>query len=147
MPAPHTAAADARLALRGGSLVTMDAVRTVLIADVLIDGAGRICGLTDPAAATPAEHSIDVSGMLVVPGLIQAHVHLCQTLFRGLAEEQRLLDWLRERIWPLEAAHDPVSLHASARLGLADLLLGGTTSILDMGTVHHTAALFQAAAE
>ena len=82
-----------------------------------------------------------------MPGLIQSHVHLCQTLFRGLAEDQPLLAWLRERIWPLEAAHDPDSLRASARLGIAELLLGGTTAILDMGTVHHTDALFEAAAE
>ena len=90
---------------------------------------------------------MDISGCVVTPGLVQAHVHLCQTLFRGLAEEQRLLEWLRERIWPLEAAHDPASIHASARLGLADLLLGGTTAVLDMGTVHHTDAVFEAAAE
>jgi 5-methylthioadenosine/S-adenosylhomocysteine deaminase len=83
----------------------------------------------------------------VDPGLIQAHVHLCQTLFRGLAEERPLLDWLRERIWPLEAAHDPASMHASARLGIAELLRGGTTAILDMGSVHHTDVLFEAAAE
>ena len=82
-----------------------------------------------------------------MPGLVQAHVHLCQTLFRGLAETSPLLAWLRERIWPLEAAHDPASLRASARLGIAELLLGGTTAILDMGTVHHTDALFEAAAE
>jgi 5-methylthioadenosine/S-adenosylhomocysteine deaminase len=74
-------------------------------------------------------------------------VHLCQTLFRGLAEDRPLLSWLRDRIWPLEAAHDPDSLRASARLGIAELLLGGTTSILDMGTVHHTDTLFEVAAE
>jgi cytosine/adenosine deaminase-related metal-dependent hydrolase len=79
--------------------------------------------------------------------LIQAHIHLCQTLFRGLAEDQRLLAWLRERVWPLEAAHNRDSLRSSARLGIAELLLGGTTAILDMGTVHHTDALFEAAAE
>ena len=82
-----------------------------------------------------------------MPGLVQAHLHLCQTLFRGLAEDKPLLAWLREHIWPLEAAHDPDSLRASARLGIAELLLGGTTSILDMGTVHHTDALFETAAE
>lgn len=137
----------AALALRGATLVTMDALRTLTLADVLVDEAGRIAALADPTEAAPAQRSIDVTGKVVVPGLVQAHIHLCQTLFRGLAEEQRLLDWLRERIWPLEAAHDPASLHASARLGIAELLLGGTTSILDMGTVHYTDALFEAAAE
>jgi cytosine/adenosine deaminase-related metal-dependent hydrolase len=125
----------------------MDPLRSVLVADILVDANGRIAALTDPSANTPVQRSIDASGLVVVPGLIQAHVHLCQTLFRGLAEDLSLLAWLRERIWPLEAAHDPESLFASARLGIAELLLGGTTSILDMGTVHHTEALFEAAAE
>jgi cytosine/adenosine deaminase-related metal-dependent hydrolase len=125
----------------------MDPLRTLVVADVLMGADGRIAELAEPSARRPAQRSIDASGLVIVPGLIQSHVHLCQTLFRGLAEEQRLLPWLRERIWPLEAAHDPASLRASARLGIAELLLGGTTAILDMGTVHHTDALFEAAAE
>jgi cytosine/adenosine deaminase-related metal-dependent hydrolase len=125
----------------------MDPLRSVLVADILVDANGRIAALAEPSANIPAQRSIDASGLIVVPGLIQAHVHLCQTLFRGLAEDLSLLAWLRERIWPLEAAHDPESLFASARLGIAELLLGGTTAILDMGTVHHTQALFEAAAE
>jgi len=125
----------------------MDPLRTLIDADVLVGADGRVAALAEPASNVSADQSIDVSGHVVVPGLVQAHIHLCQTLFRGLAEEQTLLEWLRERIWPLEAAHDPASLHASASLGIADLLLGGTTAILDMGTVHHTDAVFEAAAE
>jgi cytosine/adenosine deaminase-related metal-dependent hydrolase len=124
----------------------MDALRTLVVADVLVDREGRISALADPTTHAPAERSIDTTGLVIVPGLVQAHLHLCQTLFRGLAEDQRLLAWLRERIWPLEAAHDPDSLHASAQLGIAELLLGGTTAVLDMGTVHHTDALFETAA-
>ena len=71
-----------------------------------------------------------------MPGLVQTHIHLVQTIFRGLAEELTLLEWLRDRIWPLEAAHDEASLRATARLGLLDLLATGTTTILDMGTTH-----------
>src|SRR5438105_12203079 len=136
----------ASLAIRGGTLVTMNPLRAVLQQDVLVGRDGRISGLVEPGGGR-AERSIDASGRVVVPGLVQAHLHLCQTLFRGLAEERPLLAWLRERIWPLEAAHDPDSLRASARLGIAELLLGGTTAVLDMGTVHHTDALFEAAAE
>ena len=149
MPARPTAAhkEPAALAIRGGTVVTMDPLRTLAQCDVLVDAAGRITDLADSASASPAERSIDATGLVVVPGLIQAHIHPCQTLFRGLAEEHVLLAWLRERIWPLEAAHDPESLYASARLGIAELLLGGTTAILDMGTVHHTDVLFTAAAE
>src|SRR5438874_10138159 len=120
MPAPRTAAASgsAVLAIRGGTLVTMDPLRSVLVADILVDANGRIAALAEPSANTPAQRSIDANGLVVVPGLIQAHIHLCQTLFRGLAEDLSLLAWLRERIWPLEAAHDPESLFASARLGI-----------------------------
>jgi cytosine/adenosine deaminase-related metal-dependent hydrolase len=125
----------------------MDALHTLVVADLLIDSEGRIAALAAPGDNARAERSIDATGQVIVPGLIQAHIHLCQTLFRGLAEDRPLLAWLRERIWPLEAAHDPDSLRASARLGIAELLLGGTTAILDMGTVHHTDALFETAAE
>ena len=86
----------------------------------------------------------DCSGCLIIPGLIQAHVHLCQTLFRGLADDLRLEDWLVRRIWPLEAAHTEETVYWSALLGAAELLLGGTTAILDMETVRHTGAAFQA---
>src|SRR5207248_1175452 len=86
----------------------------------------------------------DCRGWLVMPGLIQAHVHLCQALFRGLADDLRLEDWLARRIWPLEAAHTEATVYASALLGAAELLLGGTTAILAMETVRHTDAAFRA---
>jgi len=70
----------------------------------------------------------DCTGCLVMPGLIQAHVHLCQTLFRGLGDDLRLEDWLARRIWPLEAAHTEETVYWSALLGAAELLLGGTTA-------------------
>ena len=89
----------------------------------------------------------DLGGKWVFPGFTQSHVHLCQTLFRGLAEDLELLDWLGERVWPLEAAHDEESTYWSARLGLTELLLGGTTSILDMGSLRHTDSTFRACAE
>jgi cytosine/adenosine deaminase-related metal-dependent hydrolase len=82
--------------------------------------------------------------MVIIPGLVQAHVHLCQTLFRGLADDLALEDWLARRIWPLEAAHTEESVYWSAMLGSAELLLGGTTAVLDMETVRHTDAAFRA---
>jgi 5-methylthioadenosine/S-adenosylhomocysteine deaminase len=88
---------------------------------------------------------IDAHGCAVIPGFVQAHVHLCQVLLRGLADDLPLLEWLKERIWPLEAAHDPSSLRASAELGLLEMSLCGTTTMLDMGTVHHHDAVFEAA--
>jgi len=134
------------LLLRGGRVVTMDASRRVLDADVLVaDGRITKVGPSDGRTAGRSKPTIiDCRGLIVLPGLIQAHIHLCQTLFRGLADDLSLEAWLAQRIWPLEAAHTEASVHASAMLGAAELLLGGTTAILDMETVRHTGAAFQA---
>lgn len=129
------------LLLRGGRLVTMDGARRVVDADVLIE-AGRITKIGK--TKQPNASTLNCSGLVILPGLIQAHIHLCQTLFRGLADDLSLEAWLAQRIWPLEAAHTKASIHASAMLGAAELLLGGTTAILDMETVRHTDAAFEA---
>ena len=85
--------------------------------------------------------------LIAIPGFIQTHIHLCQTLFRGLAEDVELLDWLRLRIFPFEAAHSPASMYASARIGLAELIRSGTTTIMDMGSVHHEEEVVRAVEE
>ena len=134
------------LLLKGGRVVTLDAERRIVDADVLVED-GRITQIRrpdGPAAARPQPATIDCKGLIVLPGLIQAHIHLCQTLFRGLADDLALEAWLAQRIWPLEAAHTAESIYASAQLGAAELLLGGTTTILDMETVRHTGAAFEA---
>ncbi len=125
----------------------MDAAGTIAPGDLLVRD-GVIAALGDavaPALATlpqgRADESFDAGGAFVLPGLIHGHLHLCQTLFRGLAEQSDLLRWLRESIWPLEAAHTESSIAASARLGLAELIAGGVTCVNDMGTVHHTEAI------
>lgn len=129
---------------RGGRVLSMGPARD-FVGDVRVEG-GRITALGWDVSAEGAE-VIDCRGKLVIPGLVQPHVHLCQTLFRGRADGLLLLDWLEQKIWPFEAAHDPETLAASARLGIAELLRSGTTCILDMGTVHHTEVIFEAAAE
>src|SRR6185295_7238802 len=121
----------------------MDDAMDVVSGDVWIDR-GRIVSVgTAPPEAAGAT-TIDAAGGLVLPGFVQTHIHLCQTLFRGMADDLPLLAWLKTRIWPLEAAHDEASLAASARLGLAEMLRAGTTTILDMGTVHHHDVVFEA---
>ena len=114
--------------ITGGTVLSMRSGDAPAARDVAIEGQ-RI-------AASAGGERIDASGCYVMPGLVQTHIHLVQTIFRGLAEELSLLEWLRDRIWPLEAAHDEASLRATARLGLLDLLATGTTTILDMGTTH-----------
>ncbi len=127
--------------IRGGTVVSMDPDQTIRRADVLVRD-GRIAAIGKSASRARPVRVLDASGAAVLPGFVQCHVHLCQALFRGMADDLPLLDWLRQRIWPLEAAHDDASLKASARLGIAEMLLAGTTTILDMGTVHHQDAVF-----
>lgn len=135
--------------LRGGRLVTMDAERRVLRADLLVED-GRLSRIGAEGRALRAPRGaqvVDCSGRAVIPGLVQAHVHLCQVLLRNHADGLELLDWLKQRVWPFEAAHDARSLRHSARLGIAELLLGGTTCVLDMATVRHTGEVLRAAEE
>ena len=77
-------------------------------------------------------------GRLACPPLVQGHVHLCQTLFRGMAESRRLLSWLTGRIWPLEASHTPDTMAVSVILGLRELFSSGCCGLLDMGSVEHS---------
>ncbi|MBK6683832.1 MAG: 5'-deoxyadenosine deaminase [Deltaproteobacteria bacterium] len=137
--------ASRRILLEGGTIVTMDPRRSVVRGDLLIEG-HRIAALGPLAKGKKKiDEVVDCQGRLVIPGLIQPHTHLCQTLFRGQADDLELLDWLAQRIWPFEAAHDEASLYCSSLIGGAELLRSGTTAILDMGTVRHTDAIFRAA--
>jgi 5-methylthioadenosine/S-adenosylhomocysteine deaminase len=129
--------------IRDGTVLTMNDAMDVVQGDVWIED-GRIAAVgAVPADARPTS-VLDASDALVLPGFVQTHIHLCQTLFRGLADDLTLLSWLKTRIWPLEAAHDDRTLAAAARLAAAELLLGGTTSVLTMETVHGTDAVFEA---
>jgi 5-methylthioadenosine/S-adenosylhomocysteine deaminase len=136
------------LILRGATILTLDPSRPAERADLRITPEGLIDSLLPPGrSGSLGEEEIPLPGRIMMPGLIQTHVHLCQTLMRGLAERRTLAEWLRDRIWPLEAAHDPTTLRASARLGLLELATGGTTAVLDMGTTRHIEAVIEAAGE
>jgi 5-methylthioadenosine/S-adenosylhomocysteine deaminase len=131
--------------IKGGAVVTMDAAGRVLDGDVLVRG--RRVEAVGGSLSAGADVTINARGCAVLPGFVQTHVHLCQTLFRGAADDLALLDWLKRRVWPLEAAHDPASLRASARLGVAELIRGGTTCALTMETVSHTGEVFRVVEE
>ncbi|HNI58583.1 MAG TPA: amidohydrolase family protein [Pseudomonadota bacterium] len=135
--------------LRGGTLVTVDETQPVLTGDLLIiDGAIAALGTIHPDDPRLAGVQVrDVTGCVVLPGLVQAHIHLCQTLGRGLADDLPLLRWLKERVLPYEAALDENDIALAAQVGIAELLLSGTTNLLDMGTVRHHDALCTAVAK
>ena len=106
---------------------------------------GRIVDVEESPGT--ADIIIDARGCAVLPGFIQTHLHLCQTLFRGAADDLALIDWLKQRVWPMEAAHTAASVRASARLAIAELIKGGTTCALTMETVSHTDEVFRVVEE
>ncbi len=122
--------------IKGGHVVTMDERDSIVRGDVLVRD-GRVAEIGGEIDDTVNE-VIDAHGCAVLPGFVQTHIHLCQTLFRGAADDLALIDWLKKRVWPLEAAHTPDSIRASAQLGIAELIKGGTTCALTMETVRHT---------
>src|ERR1700687_3898817 len=122
--------------IKGGTVVTMDEKNSIVRGDLLIRD-GRIASVGEEIEET-VNQVIEAIGCAVLPGFVQTHIHLCQTLFRGAADDLSLIDWLKKRVWPLEAAHTPESIRASAQLGIAELIKGGTTCALTMETVRHT---------
>jgi 5-methylthioadenosine/S-adenosylhomocysteine deaminase len=127
--------------LRDATIVTMNPTFEVLegdlrIQDNTIQDIGRL-------KAHTGEEVIKLNGKIVLPGLIQAHIHLNQTLFRNRAENRPLLPWLQDIVWHLEAGLTDQTIRISADLAIAELLKGGTTSLLTMETVSHTPAVLE----
>ncbi len=129
------------LLIRNGLVITMNDRFDMVDGDVSIRE-GRIAAI-GPNLPGPHTRTIDARGGFILPGLIQTHIHLCQTLFRGYADDRPLMDWLRQRVWPMEAAHTPATLRTAARLATTELLMTGTTAVLTMETVHETDAVVE----
>ena len=135
------------LLIKGATIITLDGGNHVFEGDVFVEG-GRISAIGESLIGGQYSGAIiEARGRVLLPGFVQTHIHLCQTLFRGAADDLALIDWLTMRIWPMEAAHTAESVSASARLGIAELIRGGTTCALTMETVNHTEEVFAAVEE
>ena len=133
------------LLIRNGLVMPMVGDRQWFRGDITVRD-GRIATVGDPDCnAGSADHVLDADGAAVLPGFVQAHVHVVQSLLRHQADDLELLDWLRLRTWPYEAALDGDGVEAAAELGIAELLCGGTTAALDFGTTHDHDRVFRAA--
>ena len=130
--------------IKNGYLVTMDAEGSRFYGDIYIEG--KYIKQIAKHIDLPADKVIDAGGMLILPGFVQSHIHLCQSLLRGQADDQPLLDWL-DTITSLEFRHTSETLYASARIGIGEMIKSGTTSLIDMGTLHHQDSVFKAIEE
>jgi cytosine/adenosine deaminase-related metal-dependent hydrolase len=134
-----------RLLIKHATILTGKAQGAVVVGDVLIEG-HRIAAI-GPDLPDTGGKILDARGKLLLPGFIQSHVHLCQTSFRGLAEDRELLPWLEESVYPAEAALTPETIYDAAVLGIKEMLSTGVTTVCTMESVHHTDAVFQACRE
>lgn len=125
------------LLITGGAVVTMDGERRIFDNGYVAIRGERIVEVGDaaqlPAKAYRAKQTIDARGKVVLPGLINTHTHIPMVLFRGIADDLNLQDWLTKYIFPAEAKNVTRDfVVAGTRLGLAEMIRGGTTTYADM---------------
>lgn len=116
------------------TIVTVDASRRIIT-----DGAIRVVEdtINDIGKAEtleslyPDDEKYDLSGRIIVPGLISTHMHTAQTLLRGTADDLELVSWLCERIWVLQGNFTAEDGYAAARLSIGEMLKSGTTCFLE----------------
>jgi 5-methylthioadenosine/S-adenosylhomocysteine deaminase len=120
-----------KLRIAGGRVLRPDL--TVERVDVVVDrDDGTIAAVGDADDVPAADETLDAENSLVIPGLVNAHTHVAMTLLRGYADDKELDAWLREDIWPVEAALTAEDVRAGAELGLVEMIRSGTTAFADM---------------
>ena len=124
------------LVVTGGTVVTMDVDRRVLSPGAVVIDGNEIVAVDRPdriASRFQAVETIDASGSIVLPGLVNAHTHTAMVLFRGLADDLPLMTWLEEFIFPAEAqVLSPAFVRVGTRLALLEMIQSGTTTFADM---------------
>ena len=124
---------DADLIIKNGTILTMDSKNSILENGFLaIRGDGISHMGTGDMPSIKADKIIDAKGGLVLPGLVNGHTHAAMTLFRGLADDLPLMQWLENYIFPAERNMDAEFVHTGTLLALAEMILSGTTTFCDM---------------
>ncbi len=124
------------LVVLGGAIVTMNATRQLIEDGGIAVKGGRIVAVgshADIARRYAGRQTVDATGKTIIPGLVNGHTHIPMVLFRGLADDLDLQDWLTKYIFPAEAKNVTEEfVRAGTRLGLAEMVRGGTTTYCDM---------------
>jgi 5-methylthioadenosine/S-adenosylhomocysteine deaminase len=133
---PAPAGRQASLVVTGGTVLTLDGSRRVLSPGAVAVTGDTIAAVDTPeriAAAYAAADRIDASGQIVLPGLVNTHTHAPMVLYRGLADDLALMDWLQQYIFPAEAKTvSPEFVRAGTRLAALEIIQSGTTTYADM---------------
>ena len=117
--------------IKNATIVTQDEKRRKFKGDIYIDGY-IIEEVSKDPITIEADYKIDGEGKVILPGLINTHTHIPMTLLRGYGDDMILEDWLKNKIWPVEAKLDRGSISAGTDLGLLEMMVSGTTTYSDM---------------
>lgn len=124
------------IVIASGTIITMDPCKTTLEAGNVVIKGGMIIAVEAGDALKGrfrAKETIDATGKIVMPGLINAHTHAAMALFRGLADDLPLQEWLEKHIWPAEAKYmNAEGVRLGALLAIAEMIRSGTTTFNDM---------------
>jgi 5-methylthioadenosine/S-adenosylhomocysteine deaminase len=124
------------LIVQNGTIVTMDATRRVIENGSVAVSQGEIVAVGTAAEISQnykSKQTINALGKVVIPGLINTHTHVPMSLFRGIADDLDLQEWLTKFIFPAEAKNVTEDfVRVGTRLGLAEMIRGGTTTYCDM---------------
>ena len=123
------------LIITGGTIITMNGTRQIIENGAISVRGGVIEAIGDAAEfkGLPAKRIINARGKVIIPGLINTHTHVPMSLFRGIADDLDLNEWLTKYIFPAEAKNvNEAFVRAGTRLGLAEMIRGGTTTYCDM---------------
>jgi 5-methylthioadenosine/S-adenosylhomocysteine deaminase len=119
--------------IKNGSVLTMDERNSVIKDGVLGSKGDAISYIgSGNAKESRAKRIIDAKGGLILPGLINGHTHAAMTLFRGLADDLPLMEWLNSYIFPAESRMDADFIYSGTLLACAEMIMGGTTTFCDM---------------
>ncbi|MDF2630992.1 MAG: putative N-ethylammeline chlorohydrolase, partial [Symbiobacteriaceae bacterium] len=124
-----------RLLIKGGTVITVTGRDDVYENGIVLVEDGRI-RYAGPANEAPSIDSsirtIDATGKIVMPGIVNTHCHAAMTLLRGYADDMQLMPWLQQKIWPAEDRMTGVDIYWGSALGAYVMLSGGITTFLDM---------------
>ncbi|MBW2089973.1 MAG: amidohydrolase [Deltaproteobacteria bacterium] len=124
---------QADIIIKNGTILTLDSKNSILENGFLCIGGDSISKIgTGNPTSVKAEKIIDAEGGLILPGLVNCHTHAAMSLFRGLADDLPLMEWLNNYIFPAERKIDSEFVYTGTLLALAEMIMSGTTTFCDM---------------
>ncbi len=124
---------QADIVINNGTILTLDSKNSILENGFLCIRGDSIFKIgTGNPTSFKAEKIINAGGGLILPGLVNCHTHAAMSLFRGLADDLPLMEWLNNYIFPAESKMDAEFVYTGTLLALAEMIMSGTTTFCDM---------------